>query len=737
MNKEFIKATDEYCSLDKHIPAPYLRRSFNLDFVPRDAQISICCPGFYALYINGKEITKGAIAPYISNPDDYCYYDTYDIAPLLNIGENVIGIILGNGMFNPLGGSVWDFDKAEWIGAPPVAIDFSAQSGDRKMEFCADEQFRVHPSPIVFDDLRMGEHYDANLELDGWNEPGFDDSAWDNAKRAETPRGELKLCEAEPVKVQYEMRPVLIKKQTGGYLYDFGKNTAGVCCLKIKADKGQKISLWHGETLKDGEFDNSSTIFDRPNTQFYKEYSQKDVYIAKGVGEEVHIPKFTYHGFRYVLVQGITEGQATEDLLTYLVMNSDLKHIGGFECSDSVSNTLFDMVKRSDLANFYYFPTDCPHREKNGWTGDAAASAEHMALLYDVKKSWRQWLANIRKSQNEYGALPGIVPTAGWGFEWGNGPAWDCVLFNLPYELYKKRGCTEVIKENAHAMVRYLEYVMTQRSDNGTVAIGLGDWVPVGKGCDDYSSPLALTDSIMVMDMAKKAAGMFSEIGYTHQRAFADAIYADMYETIRRELIDFDTMSAAGDCQTSQAMCLYYGVFKDDEKERAFGKLLEYVHENDDKFDCGFLGMRVLFHVLAENGEAELAYDMITRKEFPSYAFWIEQGETSFCEQFLSPDQPSDCASRNHHFFGDIANWYMSAVAGLRVVDSKHIEVRPNFISQLDYASAFYDLPDGRVSVLWKRCGEDIELDVSCPTEYEIVIPQKYCSLNITVKKGH
>ena len=234
-------------------------------------------------------------------------------------------------------------------------------------------------------------------------------------------------------------------------------------------------------------------------------------------------------------------------------------------------------------------------------------------------QSWRQWLASIRKSQNDLGALPGIVPTAGWGFEWGNGPAWDCVLFNLPYELYKKRGCTEVIKENAHAMVRYLEYILTKRSDNGTVAIGLGDWVPVGTVCDAYSSPLALTDSIMVMDMAKKASEMF--------------------------------------------------------------------------------------------------------------------GETALLEQFIPPDKSSECASRNHHFFGDIANWYMSAVAGLRVIDSGHIEIRPNFIKQLEYASAFYDLPDGRVSVLWKRNGEGIELDVSCPTEYEIIIPQKYSSLNITVKK--
>ena len=731
MNKQFIKATEKACSFDEYIASPYLRKSFELDFVPEKAELSICGLGFYVLCINGKEITKGALAPYISNPDDYCYYDTYDVKSMLVEGENVIGIMLGNGMFNAFSGVVWDFQKAEWLGAPRMSLEFIAEGDNKKLEFIADESFKVHPSPVIFDDLRMGEYYDANLEIEGWNKAGFDDSAWDNAMKAETPRGELKLCTAEPIKVMYEIKPVSVKKQTGGYLYDFGINTAGVCRLKINAKKGQKITFWHAELLKDGELDFSSTIFDGPDVQFYKEYSQKDIYIAKGEGEEIYIPKFTYHGFRYVFVEGIEEEQATDDLLTYLVMNSDLKRIGGFECSDEVSNTLFEMVKRSDLANFYYFPTDCPHREKNGWTGDAAVSAERMVLLYDVEKSWREWLGNIRKAQNDRGELPGIVPTTGWGYNAWNGPSWDTVIFNLPYELYKKRGNVEAIKENAHAMVRYLEYILTRRSENGTIAVGLGDWVPVGRHPSDYVSPLALTDSIMVMEMARKASEMFDAVGYKHSKAFADSIYADMYETIRRELVDFSTMTAAGECQTSQAMALYYGLFKENEEQKAFEKLLNLVHRNDDKFDCGFLGMRVIFHVLAEFGEAELAYDMITRKEYPSYGYWIETGETTLCEAF----QPTvKCGSHNHHFLGDIGNWYISAVAGLRIVNSEKVLISPNFINQLDYASAYHDLPKGRVSVSWKRVGDEIELEVKCPVEYEIKIPPKYASLKISNK---
>ena len=724
MNKHFIKATQKYCSFDEYVAAPYLRRTFEIDFEPEKAEISICGLGFYELHVNGKNITKGLIAPYVSNPDDYCYYDTYDITDILNKGKNAIGIILGNGMFNQFGGSVWDFDKGEWLGAPRVALDFSASGEGKSLEFIADDKFKTHQSPIIFDDFRMGEYYDARLEIEGWNLAGFDDSTWDSAMEAETPRGELKLCAAEPIKIMYEIKPVSVKKQKNGYLYDFGINSAGLCRLKINAAKGQKITMWHCELLENGEFSYDNIIFDRPNTQFYKEYNQKDIYIAKGNGEEVYIPKFTYHGFRYVLVEGITEEQATDELLTYLVMNSDLKHIGGFECSDSISNTLFDMVKRSDLSNFYYFPTDCPHREKNGWTGDAAVSAEHMVLLYDVEASWREWLGNIRKSQNDRGELPGIVPTFDWGYEWGNGPAWDSVLFTLPYQLFKKCGNTEVIKENAHSMVRYLEYILTRRSENGTVAIGLGDWVPTGRKGDDYQAPLALTDSIMVMEIAREAAEMLEAIGYKHQANFAKDIYDDMRQTIRRELINFDTMLASGDTQSGQAMAIYYGVFEKEEEHQAFSKLLELVHKNDDCFDCGYLGMRVLFHVLAQFGEAELAYDMITRKEYPSYGHLVSLGETTLPEQFM-PDGVS-CGSHNHHFMGDIANWYMSKIAGLNIVNCEYVEINPNFISQLDYASAYYALPKGKVSVSWKRTEAGVEILVDCPVEYTVTIPEKY-----------
>ena len=359
------------------------------------------------------------------------------------------------------------------------------------------------------------------------------------------------------------------------------------------------------------------------------------------------------------------------------------------------------MAINADRSNFYYFPTDCPHREKNGWTGDASMSADHMVLLYDVERSWRVWLENILKAQNDKGALPGIVPTAGWGFDWGNGPTWDSVIFNLPYTLYKFRGNTDVIRENAHAMMRYLAYILTQRGEDGTVAIGLGDWVPVGKKPYDFDAPLALTDSIMVMDIARKASEMFRAIGHDNDAEYAEKIFLEMRSTIRRELVDLETMKVKGDCQSSQCISLYYGIFEDDETSKAFEWLVKFIEEKNCTFDCGFIGMHTIFHVLSKFGRADLAFNMIMSNDYSGYGHLLEIGETSLSEAFMS--DPRDAGSHNHHFLGDYIRWFIINVAGLEIIDNKTVRVAPAEIDGINSAQAWYDLPDGRVSLSWIR----------------------------------
>ena len=715
MKKQFICATRECCDFAHHVPAPYLRRSFVLDCKPERAELRVCGLGFYRLWVNGKEMTKGYFAPYISNPDDRMYYDSYDPAPYLQQGENVIGILLGNGFQNDFGGAVWDFDRAAWRSAPKLALEFDTEGDRASVSFDADGQFLTHPSPILFDEYRMGEIYDAGLEIPGWSLPGFDASGWTPALPADPPGGELCECHAEPIRCCETLSPVSVAPVEGGYLYDFGRNTAGICRLHLTdAEPGQTVIIRFCERLKDGAFDQSN-LYNQPVEKypFYHTDFARLEYRARG-GDETYEPSFAWFGYRYALVQGIRPDQATAGLLTYPVLSSDLRRIGDFSCSDEVVNRIFALIVNSDRSNFYYFPTDCPHREKNGWTGDASTSAPQMTLLFDTTQSYLEWLRNIVAAQRADGALPGIIPTGGWGFAWGNGPAWDSVLVNLPWTVWQLRGDTRAIGVAADAILRYFDYIRTRRSPDGTVAIGLGDWVPVGKKSGGYDTPLALTDSIMVMDMAGKAAELLREIGREADAASAAALRDDMYTSIRASLLDRSAMALAGGTQTAQAMGLYYGVFRPEERRAAFDLLMQRIREAGGNFDCGFLGMHTLFHVLSEFGESETAYRMITQKEFPSYRELLDRGETAMVESF-QPLDGRECGSHNHHFLGDVVRWFFHDLAGLEILDCRHVRVRPSFVRELDSARASYRLPDGVVSVAWRRENGRIALTVTHP----------------------
>ena len=352
-------------------------------------------------------------------------------------------------------------------------------------------------------------------------------------------------------------------------------------------------------------------------------------------------------------------------------------------------------------------------------------SCFHMMMLYDCNASFSEWLANVRKSQNDVGALPGIVPTAGWGYDWGNGPAWDCAAFYLPYECWRLRGNTQIILDNAHMMMRYLEYVLTRRNEDGTISFGLGDWASVGRRYSKFETPLVVTDSIIVMDLAKKAEEMFSAIGYTHQANFARGIYQEMRQTIRGRLLNQSSCTLSGRTQTAQAMGLYYGVFDPHEEQKAFDVLVDLIHEKNDSFDCGLLGLYTIFHVLSKYGQGELAFHMITKKEFPSYGYLVELGETSLVERFMPDGSPLD--SHNHHFFGDIARWFIREIAGLKVENCKAVIIKPDFMRQVSWAEAYYELPAGRVSVKWE-IQEDgkIRLEYTCPdgVDVKVVLPE-------------
>ena len=734
----FIAAGYEYADLEHFVSAPIFRRKFTAQETDK-AEILIGAAGFYKLFVNGKDVTKGELAPYISNPDELVYYDRYDVSECIKDGENGIAVLLGNGFQNNPGGSAWDFDKARWRSAPKFAMRLSLVAEDETVNNIeSDESFKVCDSPILFDDFRCGEYYDATLEIDNFHSIDFDDSSLKNAIKVLSPCGEKRLCTTAPIRFYGELKPVSVTRQLNGWLYDFGENNTGICKLTIDAKAGQKITLYYGEWLKDG-------VFCRDNIRFWhrsdlqREFVQKSEYTCKE-GKQTHTPSFIYNGFRYVFVEGITEGQATEDLLTYLKMSSLKENAGKFTCSDDVINKIQEITVRSDISNFNYFPTDCPQREKNGWTADASLSAEQMLLNLYPEKCYKEWMRNIYKALNDKGQLPGIVPTGGWGYDWGNGPAWDNVIINLPYYTYIYRGDKEILEELSTPLMRYLNYLFSRLDENGLMEIGLGDWCQPGRNEGDYETPLVVTDTILTYDIATKAAFVYDVLGQEPQRQFALALSQRVKAAFRENLLDKQSGAVKGNTQTGQAMAIFYGLLTDEEKPKAFNLLLKYIEAADGHFNTGVLGGRVIYRVLAENGEVDLAYNMIVRPDYPSYGNWVKRGATTLWEGFYPEN--GRVLSLNHHFWGDVSAWFYTYLAGIRInptgKDVINLDIMPLFPKKLDSVSAYHDTPVGRISVSWERTSEEsiiLKIEAAEKLHGKIVLTEGFTFLDGSKEK--
>lgn len=718
MLNHFICARPERGTLEAPIPAPLFRREFSVGRSLTGALLRFCGLGFYRLYINGTDITKGELAPYISNTDDCVYVDEYDLLPYLREGENVLGAILGNGMQNALGAPIWELDKAAFQSAPRLAFELTLSYADGTLEtISADPAVRTHPSALLFNDLWCGERYDARLETPGWNavERPENDMQWTAAVHAAAPRGDQRVSRAIPIEVTQRRSPVQITPVEGGYLYDFGLNDAGVCALRIRnARPGQKIRLTHGEYWTGEKLNNSKILF------VPEKIGQVDEYICKGAAEEVWRPRFSYYGFQYVLVEGVREEQADRELLTFLVMHAALEERGGFRCSDATLECLQEMTRRSALANFFFYPTDCPQREKHGWT-DAGQLSELMMLNFGPEDSYREWLENIRRAQDRSGMLPSIVPMGDWGMGLG-GPYWDAVCVYLPWMIWKYRGTLDCFRENAEMILRYLRFLDQRRDERGLIQMGIGDWAPVCRlEPRDFKSPIELTDTATACVICRRAGDLFEADGRTDEAAYARELCAAMRAAAREHLLDRETMTAAGRCQTSQACFLSCGLLEPEEEPRAAAVLRELIEENGGFMDVGCIGGRTIFHTLSRFGDSELAIRMIARPEFPSYGNWIERGATTLWENFF--ENELDICSRNHLMWGSISDWMFLWLAGLQInpsaKDLREICFRPGFSSKLSFAEAWHRMPYGKAAIRWEQQAQERKIELELPQNTE------------------
>lgn len=685
-------------------PSPVLRKSFTVDKPVRRATLYVCGLGYHEPYLNGTKVGDHVLDPAFTRYDRRALYVTHDVSQLVQEGRNALGVMLGNGWYNMHTRATWDFDQAPWRGEPRALVHLRIEHPDDSVStIVSDSSWRARTGPVLLDGIRAGEFYDARLELPGWATPDYDDMEWDQPAIVSPPGGVLSAQMLAPIRVWKTLEPVSVTQpRPGVFVFDLGQNIAGWAQLHVQGPRGTQVTLRYGETLdSEGMVDRSAI-----DVYVFQGVFQTDNYVLKGNGNEVWEPRFTYHGFRYVEVTGFP---GTPDLtsLRGRAVHTNFPEAGSFACSDPLLSRIQELTLWSYRNNFHGYPTDCPQREKNGWTGDAQLAAEQAMYNFHNAAGYAKWIQDMADEQRESGEVAAIVPTAGWGYAWGNGPAWDSALVLIPWYVYTYCGDLRILHDHYDAMRRYVDYVQ-QKSEGLIADFGLGDWVPA-----KTETPRKITstgyfyrDTLVVAETARLLG---KEADARH--------YAELAEQIRAAfLIAFCTPdgSVGNNSQTALSCGLYQGLITGDQVPPVVTRLVDSVRAADDHLDFGILGAKYLFHTLSDHGQHALAYRIATQTTPPSYGDWIARGATTLWE-----DWPG-VGSLNHIMFGDISAWFYQELAGIHADPAhpgfKQFIVRPRLVDGLSWVRAHHDSPYGRIGVHWERDARGVlTLNVQVP----------------------
>lgn len=679
--------------------APMMRRRFSLSALPKRATLSVAGLGYGCYFLNEREVTPDRfIAPF----GDYrktVWYTTYDVTDKLCLGENIFAVMLGNGWYNEGIGTAWDFDLADWRDMPKLILSLSC---DGKEILASDEKWLYSmDGPVIFNQLREGEHFDARRYDPSWKSLGFDDSAWRRVRIDEDPpKGVLRECTCEPIREICELSPVAIRKiGVKRFVYDFGRNISGYARLCVKQSAGDKITLRFGEQVH--AEDGTLRLNDMDNPHYFArgEFA-RDVFIC-GENAIEWKPSFTYHGFRYVEVIGIEEENITASALTAIEVHQAVKARSAFASSNGLLDTLFLLGQRATLSNLFYMPTDCPTREKLGWMNDAQSSTDQFLTDFEAEGVLTKWWQDILDAMDERGMLPGIVPTPKWGYHWGNGPVSEGTLFEIPYRIYLHTGDDTLLKKGLPYFKKSLAFFDSQRDANGDILYGLDDWA--APCADEEKVGCAFINRVLYI----KCLGITL---LSAERAGEDtAALREAYESERAEAMA-RYLAGDGRCtvdkQTAVAMMIYFGLYEDIAPLAA--QLRRLVEEKDFHHECGMVGLRYLYIALNRAGLAEYAYKILNASGYPSYRAWVEDGATTLYEYWDST------TSKNHHMYSDFMSWTVKTVLGIAPMLSapgfEKAEITPHFFKDLDFAEGYCDTVRGRISVRWEREGEKIRV---------------------------
>jgi alpha-L-rhamnosidase len=656
--------------------------------------------------LNGRRVGDHVLDPGFTQYDRRILYVTHDVTDLLTEGTNAIGVTLGNGLFNAIEADAWGFETAPWRMSPRLLLQLEV---DGRVVLVTDGTWRVTQGPTQYDFLRTGEVYDARQEIPAWATADLDISGFASAAVLDAPAGRLVAQNGPPMRITRSV-PAVSCEPAGrdAWLFDLGENIAGVAEIRLpKLPAGTEITLEHSDFRDaDGQID-----FQKMSNCLKTGPFQTDRYIAAGRDGQTWRPRFCYHGFQWVRLTGLPD-RPDPSMLTGKVIHTDFPQAGTFQSADETWNRVALLTRRSYVGNFHSIPTDCPQREKNGWTGDAHLAAEYGLLAFGTQAAYEKWLDDLSDAMADDGSLPGIVPTGGWGFDWGNGPAWDAAYALIAWYIYLYRGDDGPLRKHYPQLKRYVEYAH-RRSNRGIASFGLGDWVPPFGRSEDYVVPLAVVASGYYLRATEIAAGAARRLGRHEEADRFDQYAAQTRNRFADTFVEAGTGLVANGTAASQATAIGLGLIDGPLAEKALDWLCSDLQRHRWRVNAGIHATKCIYRVLADAGRFDVIARLLANRDYPSYGWWIDQGATTLWENWNGE------ASRNHIMFGDISALLISHLAGIgpdpEQPGMQVVRIRPQPQSGLDWAKGQHDGPFGPILSEWQVQGGRFELQIEIP----------------------
>ena len=691
-----------------------LRRSFKPWKTIKKAELRICGLGFYELTINNKKVGDAEFAPLWSDYDKSIFYNLYDVTSYLQLGDNEIRVLLGNGFYNEQGGR---YHKLRISFGPPTLKFFLYviyEDGMRE-RLLSDENWEWAPSPIVFNSIYGGEDYDARIEPTGWKPVVIQ----------EAPKGLLRKQIAKPVKImeQFPVKKTLRKDSL--MVLDMGQNLAGYPEITVSGKCGQYLKITPAETLTPEGLCNQKQT-GRPH--YY-------TYILKGEGKETWHPRFSYYSYRYLQIEG--DIKVLKDIKSCFIYNS-AQRIGEFECSNPLINDTHKLIDRAIRSNWQAVWTDCPAREKLGWLEQDWLNGEALVYNYDAQSMIEQTMQNIVDAQHEDGSMPEIAPeytqfTGSWAKPFQESPEWGGAIIALPMLYWQHYGDLSLAREYYEPMKRYINYLASQDSAY-ILKMGLGDWYDYGPGRAGFSQntpmPLVATAHyyqwMCYMYVLAKQLGKRDEAYAFNQRA------ENIRQAFNREFYDAKRKTYGTGSQCSLALPLYLKLVPEKDYQAVLQNLIKDIHAHGDRLTTGDVGNRYLFYTLAKNGYRELLYKMLNHYDVPGYGYQIKKGQTTLTEQW----NPDHGASMNHFMMAHIENLLIPDLLGIQR-NGDLIEIAPHPVGDLTWCKGSTMSAHGKVSVSWKIKKDKFIMDIDIPEGGFADVYMPYSDRAESIHGGH